>query len=308
MKNTIRIIYYITHRRLLTGQAFPQSPLVGPSTPNTHTHTPQCHWTEGCWHTLNTQHTRTHTHFLSQWADVEASWRQKLPLHTHTDTHTLPAVARPSRPASPPASPGFILPPPRAAPPPPSSSSSSPRSLLRYVPSVAPLLAPPPCLPVHPYGFTSDRIGPASRAGRTVGRTDVFPSSRYRSLLHPPRLSLDSPPPPPLPPLLLLLFLRYRDPARHRITSRHRYWFCPRYCLQIPLPFPRYSPLSLLSPLSSCRTRQRTVGRSVCFSTQAHRGERGAQLTRAAAAATTNTHARLFPLLQRYGYCRYRYC
>lgn len=97
---------------------------------------------------------------------------------------------------------------------PPSSTTSSSRSLLRYVPSVAPLRAPL-CLSVHPCGFTSERIGPESRAGLVSpldGRTYSDQSVSAASSSAQPRLSSSS---PPLP----LMFLRSCDPARHHITS-----------------------------------------------------------------------------------------
>lgn len=153
---------------------------------------------------------------------------------------------------------------------PPSSSRFSSASLLLLS------LPPPLCtvgrsaprassLPTRPSLSVYIRAARSRLPGRAFGRTDVLPSSRYRSLLHPPRLSLDSPPPPPP---LLLLFSRYRDPARRRITSRHR------YSSQIPWP-----PVALSLapvPLSRCRSRRRRLGRSVCSSTQAHRAQRGA--------------------------------
>ena len=107
--------------------------------------------------------------------------------HTHTRTGGERYLLSPGRPG-----PLLLLHP---------LDSSSPLSLLlllpsfsgslpRYVPSVSRLLVPLPSLPVHPSGFTSDRIGPGSRADGAVWTDACVRTSR--SLLHLPRLSLAS--------------------------------------------------------------------------------------------------------------------
>ena len=234
----------------------------------------------GCWGIMATAapitHTRAHTHTRSH---TPTCRRQAIRARFSSSIHRIHPPSSTSRSSA------ASLPPPPPPPPPPRALSSVMcRRLLRS----SRLLPSYPFIPA-----ASHQIGSVQQAPGAP--SDVFPSFRNRSGRHccillgsastvcPPLLPL---PPAPAPPLLLLLFLRYRDPARHGITSP----------LLLPLPLLAALPLGSLSPglplrLCCCRSGQRTVRCSVCVSARRRTGDRGALCTRAAAAAApTHTH------------------